>query len=186
MDADRRGEDRHVAGERLQHGQPEALALGWHQHGVGGIDPQGHALGVDRAERQQLDSRGVRERERAIVVLLRAGGVCGKQEVRQPGVQAQLGACLRAGKRMEAIEVHAAGQHLRAPPRRPSGQFAHQRRGGGGEQVDQRQYGGGGDARAGMAEVCAVHRQRTHSGRDREGGPGGEAKVRVHDVEARR
>ncbi len=54
VNADGGGEHGHVAGERLEHGQPEALALGGHEHGVGGVDEQRHARGLDAAEREQL------------------------------------------------------------------------------------------------------------------------------------
>ena len=159
MDADGGGEHGHVAGERLEHGQPEALALGGHEDGVGGVDPEGHPGGVDAAEREQLDLDRARERERAVVALLRAGGVSGEQQVGPLGVQAQLGARLCAGERAEALEVHAARQHLRSPPRRAAGQLLRERGRDGGEEVDQRQRGTGRQARAGVAQIGAVHGQ---------------------------
>ena len=138
---DGRGEHGHVAGERLEHGQAEALALGGHEHGVGGVDPQRHALGLDAAERQQLDADGARERERAVVALLRARGIGGEQQVRPLGVEAQLGARLRArraagsarGRRRTAAPARARARA------RPGSSCASDARHGR-EQVDQRQH----------------------------------------------
>ena len=48
----------------------------------------------------------------------------------------------------------------------------------------QRQRRAGQPARAGVAQVGAVHGQRAHAGADGERGPGGEAEVGVDDVEA--
>ncbi len=39
MDADGCCEYGHVAGQRLEHGEAEALALGGDKHGVGSVDP---------------------------------------------------------------------------------------------------------------------------------------------------
>ena len=83
VDADGGGEHGHVAGERLEHRQPEALALGGHQHGVGGVDPQRHARRVDRPEGEQLDVDGAGEGQRAVVTLLRARRVGREQQVRR-------------------------------------------------------------------------------------------------------
>ena len=52
VDADRRGEDGHVAGERLEHRQAEALALGGDEHAVGGVDPERDPLGRHATERE--------------------------------------------------------------------------------------------------------------------------------------
>ena len=78
--------------------------------------------GVDAAQREQLDLDRARERERAVVALLRAGGVGCEQQVRPRGVEAQLGARLRSWQRAEALEIHAAGQHLRPAPCRAARQ----------------------------------------------------------------
>ncbi len=174
----------HVAGERLEHGQPEALVIGGHEDGVGGVDPQRNPGGVDRSEREQLDLHRPRQCERAVVALLGAGGIGSEQQVGLLGVEAQLGARLRAGEWAEALEIHAAGQHLRTFPRRTPGQLAHERGGDGGEKIDQRQRGPGRQAGAGVAQVGAVHGQRAHAGGNGEGRPGGEAEVGVDDVEA--
>ncbi len=81
VDAHRRGQHGHVAGQRLQHRQPEALALGGHEHGVRGVHVQRHALRLHAAERQQPRSDGLGERLRAVVALLGAARVGGEQQV---------------------------------------------------------------------------------------------------------
>ena len=58
VDADGRGEDGDLAGQRLEHSEPEALPLGWHDHGVGGGYPERHACGLDAAEREQPGANG--------------------------------------------------------------------------------------------------------------------------------
>jgi len=101
----------HVAGERLQHGQPKSLALGRHENRVGSVDPQGNSAGLYGAEREQLDLRRGRERDRAVVALLRGASGRREQQVGPVGVQAQRGTRLRARQRVEALHIHAAGQH---------------------------------------------------------------------------
>ena len=49
-------EHRHVARQRLEHREPEPLALGGHQHRVGGVDPQRH-LRRDRRRRAPAAAR---------------------------------------------------------------------------------------------------------------------------------
>ena len=61
-DPDRGGEHRHVAGQRLEHGQPEALALGGDEHRVGGVDPQ---RDLRRARRRAASAAGRRRRPRS-------------------------------------------------------------------------------------------------------------------------
>ena len=81
VDADGRGEHGHVAGERLEHGQPEALALGGHEHGVGGVHPQRHALGGSTPPSASSSTPAARgERARAVVALLGARRVGGEQQ----------------------------------------------------------------------------------------------------------
>jgi hypothetical protein len=55
VDPDGGGEHGHVAGERLEHRQAEALVPGGHQHRVDGVEPPRRERGVDAAEREQLD-----------------------------------------------------------------------------------------------------------------------------------
>ncbi len=71
MDADGRGEHGDVAGQRLEHGQPEALARGGDEHGVGCVDPQGDELGRDGVEGAQFDVGVAGQGECVVVVLLR-------------------------------------------------------------------------------------------------------------------
>jgi glutamate racemase len=179
------GEHRHIARERLEHGQPEALALGGHDDGARRVDEQRHPLGGDPAEREQLDADGTRQRQCAVVALLDASGIGRKQQVRTLRVKAQLGARLRVRERLEALDIHPAGQHL-CPPRRPASQQRGERRGDGRDQVDERQHSAGRQPCSGMEQIGAVHGQRTHARGDRKGGPGGEAEVRVDNVKAPR
>ncbi len=83
---------------------------------------------------------------------------------------------------METDEVDTARQDLRAlaTDRQALRQFG----GGSGENVHARDDTGGQTARAGMAEVSAVHGQRAHAGTNRERRPCGQAEVGVDDVEA--
>jgi ribonuclease PH len=183
MDANGGGDNGDVARERLQHGQAEALTLGGYEHDVGRVDPQRYPCRVDAAERQQLDADGVRERERAVVALLRASWVSGEQEVGTGGVEAQLGACRAPRQRLEALEVHAAGQDLRAPSRGSAGEFRSELGGDRAEHVHQRAHRSGQQARARVAYVGAVHGERAHACADCKSGPRGQAEVGVHHVE---
>ena len=70
-DPDRRREHGHVAGQRLEHGEPEALALGGDQHRVGGVDPQRH---VGRARRRRASAAARRRRPPGAVVALLGPG----------------------------------------------------------------------------------------------------------------
>ena len=145
----------------------------------------GTRSGSTPAERQQRHARSLRERARAIVALLGARWIGGEQDERLLGLQFELRACPRARQRPEAIEVHATRQHARAPARGASRQFLRERRGGGGEQPDRRQHRRGGQTRARVANVGAVHRQRAHSRRHDERRPRRQAEVRVDDLKAR-
>ncbi len=60
MDAGGRGEHRHVAGERLEHGETEALPLRGHEHGVDRVDVVRDLVGVDATHRQQRHLAGDR------------------------------------------------------------------------------------------------------------------------------
>ena len=51
-DAHRRREHRHVAGERLEHGEAEALGVGRHEHRVGGVDRERDMVGSRSSERR--------------------------------------------------------------------------------------------------------------------------------------
>ena len=94
MHPDRRGQHRHVAGERLEHGEPEALVRGGHEHGVGGVDVEGHLEGMNAAEREE--SRVARDLLRAVEALDRPRGVGGEQQAglvgREADALARLGA----------------------------------------------------------------------------------------------
>ncbi len=108
-DADGRGQHRHVAGQRLQRRQAEALALGGHEHGVGGVDPGRDVGRVDAPEGEQPHAGRVRELGGAVVALLGPGRVGGEEEIGPVGIEAEALARLRARHRAEALEVDAAG-----------------------------------------------------------------------------
>ena len=185
VDADGRGQHRHVAGERLEHRQAEALVPGWHQNRVDGVEPQRRARGIDAAQDEQLDVDRARQLEREVVALDRPGRVGREQQVGRLGIEAQLVARLRPGDRVEALEVDAARQHLRPGARAGARQFLRQRARDGRQQVDPAERGAGDHPRAGVAHVVAVDGQRAHARGNRKRRPGGEAVVRVHDVERR-
>ena len=186
MDADGRREHRDVAGERLEHGQAEALALGGHDDGVGRVDPQRHALGVDASEREQPHPRRLGERERAVVALLRPRRVGREQQERRVGLETQLErAPARAAigrKRSRSTPQGSTSARCRA---RPRGQLRDEVRGGRREQVDRGQHRHRGQARSRVADVGAVHRQRAHARVHGQRGPRGEPEVGVHDVRSR-
>ncbi len=133
VDAHGRGEHGHVAGERLEHRQAEALALGGDEHGVGRVDPQRHACGSTPPSAQQLARRRARRaRARDRSACSGARGRPGTAGSGGPGRGRARRAPDSRGERPEALDVHAAGQHerplsrgcgraarQRAPPRRP-------------------------------------------------------------------
>ena len=118
---DRRREHRHVARQRLEHRQPEALGVRGHEHGVGGVDRERHVLGCRRAEREQRHA-AARTLERAVVALARPRGV-GREEQAGPVARRGRARAARASRGIgaEALEVDAAGQHLRARAAAPPG-----------------------------------------------------------------
>ena len=124
--------------------------------------------------------------EGAIVALARAGRVRGEQHVGRPLAQAELRTRVGPRKRAEALDVHAAGEHDCTPPRCPRRQLGGEAGGRGGEQVQDRQRRGSGQARARVADVGAVDGQRPHPCWHRHRRPRGQAEVRVHDVEPAR
>ena len=81
--ADRRGQTGHVAGERLEHGEAEALVRGGHEHGVGGVDVERHLEGMNAPERQE--SRVTRRLLRAVEALDGARGVGREEQARLVG-----------------------------------------------------------------------------------------------------
>ena len=128
-----------------------------------------------------------RERHRAVVALAGACGVRREQQAGGMRVQTQLGAGARARDRVEALHVHAARQHLHLPPpRRARGQLEGELRGGGGNQVHQREHRTGGHTGAGVAHVGAVHGQPSDPRARRKRRPGGEAEMGMHHVQALR
>ena len=124
-DADRGGEDRHVAGERLDRGEAEALVVGGDEDRVGGVDPERHLVGLDRAAGEQLRVAGRGQLGGAVVALLRAGGVGGEEQVAAVGVEAELAP--RLGSRQRAGSGARSGPQgrtaepgTRGRPGRPS------------------------------------------------------------------
>ncbi len=118
------------------------------------------------------------------MALLGAGGIGAEQQEGTLARQAQLQARLLAADRLEAIEIHAARQHSGAASGStgdPCGKFGGDGRG----EVDAAEDRPCGQPRARVGEVGAVHRQRPHPGGDHERWPGGQAEVRVYDVELR-
>ena len=89
-DADRGREDGHLAGERLDAGQPEALVVGGDEDGVGGVDPERHPVGIDRAAGQQLGAAGSGELGGAVGALLGSRRVGGEEQVAAARVEAEL------------------------------------------------------------------------------------------------
>ena len=182
MDADRRGQHGDVACERLQHGQAEALVRGGHEHGVGGVDVEGHLEGRNAPERQE--SRVLRRLLRAVEALDGPRRVGREEQAGLVGRHADALARLGARDRREAIQVHAAGQHRDASALPGAGDLARQLRADGRDEVDEGQRRAGDPPRARMAQVGAVERHDVRRAAQRERGPRREPEVRVDDVEA--
>ena len=186
VDADGRRQHGHVAGQRLEHGQAEALALGGHEHGVGGVDPQRHARRARRRRASAARRRPPRELAPRSWRFSGATGSAGNSRNGAAGSSPSSARASRAGQRAEALECRrrrAAPARARAPR---AAAARGERRRDGREEVDQGRDRARGQARAGVAQVGAVHRQRADPRRHRERGPGGQAEVGVDDVEALR
>jgi hypothetical protein len=179
-----RREDGHVAGERLERGQAEALVVGRHEDGVRGVHPVRHLERMNPPERQQLRSGGVGELAGAVGSLGRAGRVGGEEDVAAGRVEAEPLARRGAVDRDEAVEVHAAGQHRDTPARPGAGHLARELGADGGHEVVTGQDGGGDAPRARMAQVRPVQGDDARGVADGERRPRGEPEVGVDDVEA--
>ncbi len=142
----------------------------------------GTAVGVDPTEREQLGA--ARHRDGAVVTLLRSRWIRGEEQVGAVGAQPELLARRLARERAEALEVDAAGQHLRSQPRRFPRDLLHQSGGGGAEDVDEGEGEPGQEASARMAQIRPVQRERAHACPHGQRGPRAEAEMRVHHVEA--
>ncbi len=110
-DPDRRRQHRHVARERLEHRQPEPLAVRRDQHRVGGVDPQRHRTRLDVPERQHA-ARRRRRRARDRGASRVAGGRRGTAGRVRPG----RGPAPR-GRRRAGSARTGAGRRRRATPR---------------------------------------------------------------------
>ena len=177
----------HVAGQRLEHGEPEALVLGRHDDGVGGVDPE-RAPRRDRPRRASaaaLRRRG--ELARAVVALgRRAPGRPGRAGSGPPG----RGPAARAPRARRSDGSgrgrHAAGKHGDAPAPPGAGDARGELGADGGHEVQRGSTARGDAPRARVAQVGAVQRHDAHGGRRGERRPRGEPEVRVDDVEAAR
>ncbi len=180
-DPDRRGEHRYLAGERLEYREPEALALGRHEHGVGRVDPQRHLPRLDLPEREQRGVAG--DRCRAVMALLGPGRVGGEQQVRAVRIEPERPACLGTRDRAEALEVDPAREH-RARQAAPCAgwQLCGERLGGGRHEVDEPQARERDRPRAGVREVGAVERHQPPAGAGGERREDRQAEVSVDDV----
>ena len=166
---------------------PKPSRVGGHEHGVGGVDPQRHALGARRRRAPAARRPSPGERERAIVALL--AGARGRRRTAgraASGPAPARRAPARGGwDRKRSRSTPHGSTCARARARRP-GKFRRERGGDGREQVDQRQHGGGGQrVCAGGARRCrgrSAPRTRAGTASER---PGGQAEVGVHDVEGR-
>ena len=184
MDPGRAGQDRDVAGQGLEDGEPEALGGRREDHRVGGVDVEGHPRGLDVAEVQQR--RAVGRLKGEVVALARARGVGGEEQAGRVGIQAERAAGLGAGDGPEAVRGDAAGEHRDAALAHPGGEVVGQRLRGRGEQVDAAQRGQGDRAGPGVVHVGAVQGERPRRAVERAHHPGREAEVRVDDVVAAR
>ena len=182
MHADGRREHGHVARERLEHGEPEALVRGGDEDGVGGVDVERHLEGMNAPERQE--SRVARHLLRAVEALDGPRGVGREEQARLVGRQVQALARLGARDRLEAIEIDAAGQHRDAPAPAGAGDLARELGADRRDEVDERQRRAGDPPRARVAQVRAVERHHVRRAAQRERGPRREPEVGVDDVEA--
>ena len=155
VDPDRRRQHRHVAGQRLEHGQPEALALGRHEHGVGGVHPQRHALGLDASEREQLGAGCARRAPAARSWRFSArAGSAGNSRQRPPRLEPQLGARLARGAAGGSARCRRRRGAPRAGARPGPGISPRQRR------RDGRRRGRSGAARPRSPGACGGRRGR--------------------------
>ena len=184
VDPHRRRQHRHVAGERLEHGEAEALALGGHEHGVGGVHATAARAPASTPPRvEQLDAGCAATRDGAVEALLRPRRVGREQQERPVGV---------AGRARRAPRRVASGRKRSVST--PHGSTSARRRRAGPESArrDAAETAAGRSIRGSTAaspaacaggEVGAVHRQRPHPRRDRERGPRRQPEVGVHDVD---
>jgi hypothetical protein len=179
VDADGGRQDGDVAGERLEHGEAEALGVGGHEHGVRGVDPEGDLVGRRGAEGRQ--ARVARDLAGAVGALDRAGRVGREEQQRLARVEAEALARLGARDRAEAMGIDAARQDGRG---RRVRELLREALGRGRHEVEARERGERDAPCARVAQVGAVEGDRALGAAHGEGRPGGEAVVRVDDVEA--
>ena len=110
-DSDGGGEDGDVASERLHRDQPEALVVGRHHDGVGGVHHAGHLTGVDAVAGEQFRAKHVRQLPRAVIPLDRSRAHSWEQQVAATRVEPEGRTRIGAGCRLEAIEVGTGGKH---------------------------------------------------------------------------
>ena len=182
---DRRREHGHVAGQRLEHGQPEALALGRDEHGVAALTQYGTSSGVDAPSVSSGTPR-LGELAGAVGALLRRAGSAGKSRSRRvrvepeprPRTRRAAAAGSGPGRRRTAAPPPAGACRRRGaarararPTRSRRGPRAAARRGSG--------------ARcAGAPGRCRGTSRRAARAAQRERRPRRQAEVRVDDVEA--
>jgi hypothetical protein len=181
MHADGRGQHRHVAGERLEHGQPEPLGLRGHHHRVRRVDPQRDLARLDGAERQQRRVAG--DLAGAVGALAASSRVGREEDVAPAGVEAEPLARCPAVQRPEAPGVDAAGQDRAPVPARRRRQLGRELGADGGDEVHAAQDRARDPAGARVAHVGPVQRDRPSRPADGQRRPGGEAEVGVDDVE---
>ena len=116
--ADGGGEDGHVARERLEDGQAEALVVGRHDDGVRGVDPVGDLERLNPAEGEQLRPGWRGELSRAVRALRGPGGIGGEQEVTALAVEPEPLAGLGARHRTKRSRStpHGSTATRRRPP----------------------------------------------------------------------
>ena len=185
VDTDGRGEHWHLAGERLEHRRARS--------------PRARRARPPRRRRRSTAARAAgstppsvsssaptrpRELERAVMALLRPGGVGGKEQVGPVGIESERGSAPAARERSGGSARDRRRMAVPVPGARAARGVPRQRLGDGREEVDQRQHRAGGQPRARVAQVGPVDGQRAHARWNREGRPRGQPVVGVDDVEA--
>ncbi len=182
MDAHGRGEHRDIARQRLERGEPEPLACGRDEHGVGGVDVQRDLRGLDLTEGEQGNC--ARDRPRTVVALLQPARVGREQQVGAVRVEPERRSRLGASDRAKATDVDADWEHGAPAPDRPARDLIGERLRHRRDEVEERQRRERDLARTGMREVRAVECHGPDLAPRCQRRPRGQAEVGMDDVES--
>ena len=175
---------RHAARDRLDHREAEPLGLGGDEDGVGGVDPVRAPRPVRRRPIVSRRTSPAASRARSTRLSGRAGS-WGKSRYGPSGSRPRRARASARGigrKRSRSMPTGSTATRRDVPA---PGHEAAELAGDGGRERRERQRRAGDAVRPRMEEVVAVQRHDDRAQPGGERGPGGEAEVRVDDVEAR-